>query len=106
MIEFTIQLDASKLSFKPASSEPNLSFVFPPTARIGRHDDVVHLAPAPVHCFFNATAFGHRLEGRHTVSENDAFVAYCTHDMFKGLLHLKPQSVPERSTVCCSTIRQ
>ena len=57
MIEFTILLDDSELEFELSRSEPELAFVLPPTARIGRsrqkNQDVVHLAPIPVHCFFN-----------------------------------------------------
>lgn len=90
MIEFTILLDNSKLEFEPASNNPELAFVLPPTARIGRDDDIVHLAPVPVHCFFNAITFGHWLTVEHHLTENDAFVAYAVHDMFKGLLHLVP----------------
>lgn len=91
MIEFTILLDDSRLEFEPASSEPELAFVLPPTARIGRDNDVVHLAPIPVHCFFNAMIFGHWLAAEHNLSENDAFGVYTIHDMFKGLLHQVPR---------------
>jgi hypothetical protein len=90
MIEFTILLDDSELEFEPASSEPELAFVLPPTARIGRDNDVVHLAPVPVHCFFNGITFAHWLAAEHSLSENDAFIVYAIHDMFKSLLHWTP----------------
>ncbi len=90
MIEFTIFLDDSELEFDPANGEPNLEFVLPPTARIGRDDDVIHLAPIPVHCFFNAMTFGHWLATEHKLSENDAFSVYIIHDMFKSLLWRTP----------------
>ncbi len=86
MIEFTILLDDSPLEFEPISSEPELAFPLPPTARIGRDDDVVHLAPIPVHCFFNAVTFAHWLAAEHGLSESDAFVVYSIHDMFKSLI--------------------
>jgi hypothetical protein len=86
MIEFTILLNDSDLKFEPLRSEPELAFILPPTARIGQNDDTVHLAPIPVHCFFNAITFGHWLEGEHNLSENDAFIIYVMHDMFKGML--------------------
>lgn len=90
MIEFTILLDDDPLEFEPHQYAHKLQLFMPPTARIGhkRKDDVVHLAPIPVHCFFNAIAFGHWLQERHKVSENDAFVVYVAHDMFKALLRL------------------
>lgn len=91
MIEFTILLDDSPLQFEPIRDMPELAFLLPPTARIGRNDDVVHLAPIPVHCFFNAITFGHWLVGEHSLSENDAFVVYSIHDMFKSLLQLMPR---------------
>jgi hypothetical protein len=90
MIEFTILLDDSDLHFEPAGSSPDLAFSLPPTARIGRDDDTIHLAPIPVHCFFNAMSFGHWVQGEHSISECDAFVTYLTHDIFKALLHLIP----------------
>jgi hypothetical protein len=86
VIEFTILLDDSDLQFEPLRTEPDLAFILPPTARIGHGDDVVHLAPIPVHCFFNAITFGHWLMSEHGLSENDAFVVYAIHDMFKALL--------------------
>jgi hypothetical protein len=88
MIEFTVLLDDSPVEFEPSTSEPELALLLPPTARIGRDDDVVHLAPIPVHCLFNAMTFGHWLAGEHSLSENDAFVVYAIHDMFKALLCL------------------
>jgi hypothetical protein len=91
MIEFTILLDDSELEFEPTRSEPDLAFALPPTARIGRDDDVLHLAPIPVHCFFNAMTFGHWVASEHSLSENDAFCVYAIHDMFKGLLHQVPR---------------
>jgi hypothetical protein len=90
MIEFTILLDGSELEFEPFREEPNLEFMLPPTARIGRYDDVVHLAPIPVHCFFNAVTFGHWLAAEHRLSENDAFGIYTIHDMFKSLFRWTP----------------
>jgi len=90
MIEFTILLDDSTLHFEPVRSTPDLAFMLPPTARIGRDNDIIHLAPIPVHCFFNAMSFGHWVQGEHNISECDAFVTYLTHDMFKALLHLIP----------------
>jgi len=92
MIDFTILLDDSDLHFDPLRAEPDLAFVLPSTARIGQTDDVVHLAPTPVHCFFNAITYGHWLMGRHSLSENDAFTIYTIHDIFKGLLRLVPGS--------------
>ncbi len=94
MIEFTILLDDTPMEFDPASSSPDLQFLMPPTARIGqsRHDrDVVHLAPIPVHCFFNAVTLAHWLAREHNISESDAFGVYAIHDMFKALLYLVPQ---------------
>ena len=91
MIEFTILLDDSELEFEPASNESGLAFVLPPTARIGRDDDVVHLAPVPVHCFFNGLTFGHWLAEHHGLSDADSFVVYMLHDMFKPLLTLEPK---------------
>jgi hypothetical protein len=91
MIEFTILLDDSDLHFEPLRAESDLAFILPPTARIGRDDDVVHLAPVPVHCFFNAITFGHWLATEHSLSENDAFGVYVIHDMFKGLLRQTPK---------------
>jgi len=88
MIEFTILLDDSELEFEPASNSPELSFILPPTARIGRDDDVAHLAPIPVHCFFNAMTLGHWLAREHSLSESDAFAVYAIHDMFKALFHV------------------
>lgn len=88
MIEFTILLDDSDLHFEPARSTPDLAFVLPPTARIGRDDDVVHLAPIPVHCFFNGITFGHWLSKHHNLSSVDAFAVYMTHDMFKSFMQL------------------
>lgn len=90
MIEFTILLNDSSLHFEPLRAEPDLAFILPPTARFGRGDDVVHLAPIPVHCFFNAVTFGHWMTGEQGLSENDAFVVYAIHDMFKGLFRLVP----------------
>jgi len=91
MIEFTILLDDSELEFEPFREEPALEFMLPPTARIGREDDVVHLAPVPVHCFFNGLTFGHWLAEHHGLSDFDSFVVYMLHDMFKPLLTLKPR---------------
>ncbi len=90
MIEFTILLKDSDLKFEPLRSEHELAFILPPTARIGQDDDTVHLAPIPVHCFFNAITYGHWLMGKHNLSERDAFLVYSIHDMFKGLLRLVP----------------
>jgi hypothetical protein len=90
MIEFTILLDDTAIEFEPSSSNPDLQFLLSPTARIGRDDSVVHLAPIPVHAFFNAIAFGRWLQGCHAMSENDAFVTYCIHDMFKSLFRFRP----------------
>jgi hypothetical protein len=97
MIEFTILLDDSELEFEPFREEPDLEFMLPPTARIGRDDDVVHLAPIPVHCFFNAITFGHWLATEHRLSESDAFSVYAIHDMFKALLYLVPRKGGGRS---------
>jgi hypothetical protein len=91
MIEFTILLDGSDLEFEPASSDPDLAFVLPPTARIGRDDDVVHLAPLPVHCLFNGLTLGRWLAQTHGLSNADSFVVYILHDMFKPLLTLEPR---------------
>jgi hypothetical protein len=91
MVEFTILLDDSDLEFEPVRSEPDLAFILPPTARIGRDDDVVHLAPVPVHCFFNAMTLGHWLGGEHGLSDSDSLVVYLLHDMFKPLLTLQPR---------------
>jgi hypothetical protein len=91
MIEFTILLDDSDLKFEPLQADLDLTFILPPTARIGRNDDggdTVHLAPIPVHCFFNAITYGHWLAKKYGISENDAFAIYSIHDMFKGLLRL------------------
>ena len=100
MLEFTALLNDLELAFEPASNEPELSFVLPPTARIGRSredQDVVHLAPIPVHCFFNAITFGHWLAAEHSLSESDAFGVYAIHDMFKALLYLAPRRDGDRS---------
>jgi hypothetical protein len=91
MIEFTILLKDLDLVFEPARSKPDLVFVLPPTARIGRDDDVVHLAPVPVHCFFNGLTFGRWLAGYHGLSSADSFVVYALHDMFKPLLTMIPK---------------
>jgi hypothetical protein len=98
MIEFTILLDDADLEFEPASSGPDLSFVLPPTARIGNPNDqadpanprdpALHLAPIPVHCFLNAIYFGHWLADQYGLSQTDSFVTYTIHDMFKSLLRL------------------
>lgn len=89
MIEFTILLNDDTLEFQPHEYTDRLQFFFPPTARIDRDDDVVHLAPIPVHCFFNAITFGHWLAEVHNLSQNDAFVVYAIHDMFKAMLRMK-----------------
>ena len=92
MIEFTILLDDSELEFEPASNEPSLAFVLPPTARIGHPSDPMdsslHLAPIPVHCFLNAIYFGHWLSGHYGLNETDGFLVYTIHDMFKSLLNI------------------
>ena len=92
MIEFTILLDDSELKFEPASGEPGLAFVLPPTARIGHPSDPtdssLHLAPIPVHCFLNAIYFGHWLSGHYGLNETDGFLVYTIHDMFKSLLNI------------------
>jgi hypothetical protein len=89
MIEFTILLNDDTLEFEPHQYTDQLQLFFPPTARIDRNDDVVHLAPIPVHCFFNAITFGHWLAEIHNLSQNDAFVAYTIHDMFKAILRMR-----------------
>jgi hypothetical protein len=88
MIEFTISLNEPDLEFEPASNAPGLALVLPTTARIGRDDDVIHLAPVPVHCCFNGFTFGHWLAQNHGLSDADSFVVYMLHDMFKPLLTL------------------
>jgi hypothetical protein len=90
MLEFTISLTDDTLEFEPFREEPRLEFMLPPTARIGRDDDVVHLAPVPIHCLFNGLTFGHWLAEQHGLSDADSFVVYMLHDMFKPLLTLKP----------------
>jgi hypothetical protein len=91
MVEFTILLDDSDLEFEPVRSEPDLVFILPPTARIGRSSDVtdmsLHLAPVPVHCFLNSVYFGHWLSSRYGLDEIDGFLTYAMHDMFKSLLN-------------------
>ena len=89
MIEFTILLNNDPLEFEPHQHEGQLQLFLPPTARIGRDDDVIHLAPIPVHCFFNAMTFGHWLAEHYTLSQSDAFTIYAIHDMFKAILKMK-----------------
>ena len=88
MIEFTILLDDSELEFEPFREEPALEFMLPPTARIGRDDDNVHLAPIPVHNFFNAVVFSRWLSAANGIDPDDAFSIYLIHDMFKSLLEM------------------
>ncbi len=92
MIEFTILLDDSDLEFSPLHSNPGLDFILPPTARIGwshKDRDVIHLAPLPVHCFFNGFTFGNWLSQEHGLSQADGFAVYMVHDLFKSLLNLE-----------------
>jgi hypothetical protein len=88
VIEFTISLNDSELEFEPVRADPQLALMLPPTARFDRKDYVVHLAPIPVHCFFNGIALCHWLSGAHGLAETDAFVVYLLHDMFKALLNV------------------
>ena len=97
MLEFTISLVDDELEFEPFREEPWLEFMLPPTARIGwrgKFDilDNVHLAPVPVHCFFNAVVFANWLADSHGISSSDAFSAYLLHDMFKALLNMVPSN--------------
>jgi hypothetical protein len=95
MIEFTIRFgDDSSLDFEPFREAPDLEFMLPPTARIGRDDDNVHLAPIPVHNVFNAVVFSLWLAAKNGISLNDAFLIYLVHDMFKSLLQMIPGSRP------------
>jgi hypothetical protein len=92
MIEFTILLDDSELEFEPFREEPDLEFMLPPTARIGKDDDNILLDPIPVHCFFNATVFSGWLATRNSIPVADAFSVYLLHDMFKSFLRLEGKS--------------
>ncbi len=97
MIEFTILLNDDSLAFEPHQYAEQLQLFFPPTARIGRDNDVVHLAPIPIHCFFNAITFGHWLTEIHNLSQNDAFVTYVIHDMFKAILRMRINPSPSKA---------
>lgn len=89
MLEFTISMTDANLEFEPFREEPDLEFMLAPTARIGRDDDNVHLAPVPVHGFFNAVVFSNWLATANGIPIVDAFAVYLLHDMFKPLLRLK-----------------
>jgi hypothetical protein len=91
MLEFTISMTDANLEFKPFQEEPDLKFMLAPTARIGEKDDNVHLAPIPVHSFFNAVVFSNWLATTNEISVGDAFAVYLLHDMFKSLLRLRPK---------------
>ncbi len=86
MLEFTISLNDSQMEFMPMRDKPDLALLFPPTARVGRTDDNVHLDPVPVHCFFNAVAMGQWLAGRNRLSSRDGAFVYLLHDIFKPLM--------------------
>jgi len=88
MLEFTISMTDANLEFKPFQEEPDLEFMLAPTARIGTDDDNVHLAPVPVHGFFNAVVFSNWLATTNGIPATDAFAVYLLHDMFKPLLRL------------------
>jgi hypothetical protein len=79
----------ANLEFEPFREKPDLEFMLPPTARIGADDDNVHLAPVPVHGFFNAVVFSNWLSTTNGISATDAFAVYLLHDMFKPLLKLR-----------------
>jgi hypothetical protein len=50
-----------------------------------------------VHCFFNAITFGHWIKEQSNLSQNDAFITYAIHDMFKAILRMKPSHSGSRS---------
>src|SRR4051812_2717078 len=87
MLDYTISLKESVIQFLPSREQPDLALLLPPTARVGRADDNVHLDPIPVHGFFNGVALGHWLAKHNGISVSDGVVVYVLHDILKSFLH-------------------